>query len=73
MWRLDKETSTVTVTKDGKELEVYLRDFSKYELAGQVSPRTELHVGDRVAIHAKKNKDNMEEAYDVRFMHPQRG
>lgn len=60
----------VVVTKEGKDTTVYLRDFTKYELGPQASTRSELRVGDRVVIHAKK-KDNNEEAYDVRFMHPQ--
>lgn len=65
---LSIEGDLVTVMTDGKGSIVYLKPFTRYERAGKVSGRAELHVGDRVVIHAKK-KDNHEEAYEVRLMH----
>lgn len=52
--------STITVqTKDKDPVIVYTTAETKYEKSGAVASMQDLHVGDRVVIHAARIKDKL--------------
>lgn len=63
------EGDTLTVERAGQTLEVLLKDSTKYEDTGSVGKKEDLHVGDRVVIHAQKI-DGKEVAAEVRYRRP---
>ena len=62
------DTSVTAETTEKKTVEVFLTTATTFLNGSKPSSRKELKVGDRVVIHAVKEKDALQ-AHEVRFSH----